>query len=129
MTICGMRCIDLCNKAIKILGTYFSYNSRIKEECDFHKIVANVQSALNLWRYRKLSLEKLIVVFKSLRISKMVFQALIAPVSTHVIKVLEKIQISFLWNNSNPKIKHKTLSKRYENGGLKNVDIRNKVGW
>ena len=129
VAVCGMRCTDLCNEAIKILGTYFSYNSRIKEECDFHKIVANVQSALNLWRYRKLSLEKLIVVFKSLRISKMVFQALIAPVSTHVIKVLEKIQISFLWNNSNPKIKHKTLSKRYENGGLKNVDIRNKVGW
>ena len=42
-------------------------------------------------------------------------------------KALETIQTSFLWNNSNPKIKHKTLCKRYENGGLKNVDIRNKV--
>ena len=110
---------------MKILSTYFSYNSRIKEECDFHKIVANVQSVLNLWRYRKLTLEKLIVVFKSLRISKIVFQALIAPVPTHLIKALEAIQISFLWNNSNPKIKHKTLCKRHENGGLKNVDIRN----
>ena len=24
VAICGMRCIDLCNEAIKILGTYFS---------------------------------------------------------------------------------------------------------
>ena len=127
MTICGMRCIDLCNKAIKILGTYFSYKCRIKEGCNFLKIVSNVQCVLNLWRYRNLTLEGRIVVFKSLAISKIVFQALIAPVPTHVIKALETIQTSFLWNNSNPKIKHKTLCKRYENGGLKNVDIRNKV--
>ena len=122
-----MRCIDLCNEAIKILGTYFSYNRRIKEECNFLKTVSNVQSVLNLWQYRNLTLEGQIVVFKSLAISKIVFQALIAPVPTHVIKALETIQTSFLWNNSNPKIKHKTLCKRYENGGLKNVDIRNKV--
>ena len=25
--VCGMRCIDLSNEAIKILGTYFSYNT------------------------------------------------------------------------------------------------------
>ena len=42
MAVCGMRCIDLCNEAIKILGTYFSYNSRTKEECNFLKIVSNV---------------------------------------------------------------------------------------
>ena len=82
---------------------------------------------LNFWRYWNLTLEGGIVVFKSLAISKIVFQDLIAPVPTHVIKALETIQTSFLWNNSNPKIKHKTLCKRYENGGLKNVDIRNKV--
>ena len=106
-----MRCIDLCNEAIKILGTYFSYNRRIKEECNFLKTVSNVQSVLNLWQYRNLTLEGQIVVFKSLAISKIVFQALIAPVPTYVIKTLETIQ-TFLWNNSNPKIKHKTLCKR-----------------
>ena len=127
MAVCGMRCIDLFNEAIKILGTYFSYNSRIKEECNFLKIVSNVQIVLNLWRYRNLTLEGQIVIFKSLAISKIIFQALIAPVPTQVIKALETIQTSFLWNNSNPKIKHKTLCKRYENGGLKNVEIWNKV--
>ena len=122
-----MRCIDLCIEAIKILGNYFSYNSIIKEVYNFLKIVSNVQSVLNLWRYRNLSLEGRMVVFKNLAISKIVFQALIAPVPIHVIKVLEIIQTSFFWNNSNPRIKQKTLCQRYENGGLKNVDIRNKV--
>ena len=67
------------------------------------------------------------MVFKSLEISKIVFQALIAPLPIHVIKALGTIQTSFLWNNSNPQIKHKTLCKRYENGFLKNVDIWSKV--
>ena len=114
-----MRCIDLCNEAIKILGTYFFYNSRIKEEWNFLKIVSNVQSLLNLWRYRNLTLEGRRVVFKSLAISKIVFQALIATVPNHVIKALETIQTFFLWNNSNPKKKHNFIGKRYENGGVK----------
>ena len=109
VAVFGMRCIDLCNEAIKILGTYFSYNSRIKEECNFLKIISNAQSVLNLWRYQNLTLEERIVVFKSLAISKIIFQALIAPVPTHIIKALEICQTSFLWNNSNSKIKHKTL--------------------
>ena len=49
--VCGMRCIDLCNKAIKILGSYLSCNSRIIEECNFLKTVSNVKSVLNIWQY------------------------------------------------------------------------------
>ena len=81
-----MKCIDLCNEVIKILGTFLSYNSRIKEECNFFKIVSNVQGVLNLWRYQNITLEGRIAVFKSLAISKIIFQGLIAPVAIHVIK-------------------------------------------
>ena len=92
-----MRYIGLCNEAIKILGTYLSYNSRIKEECNFLKIISNVQGVLKL---RNLTLEGQVVSFKSLAISKLIFKALIAPVPTHVIKTFETIQTSFLCGNS-----------------------------
>ena len=88
MAVCGMRYIDLCNTAIKILGNYFSYNSRIKEVYDFLKIVPNEKSVLKPWRFRNLTLKGRIVVFKSLAISKIIFQALIAPVPTQVRKAL-----------------------------------------
>ena len=108
VAVCGMRCIDLCNEAIKILGTYFSCNSKIKEECNFlnplsaivpkwsNKLPTNCLSVLdhfgglalqglrsfprvlNLWQYGNLTLEGRIVVFKSLTVSKIVFEALIA---------------------------------------------------
>ena len=96
VAVCGMKCIDLCIEAIKIIGTFFSYNSRIKEEHNFLKIVSNVQSVLNLWRYRNITLEGRIVVFKSLALSKIIFQALIVPVPIHVLKVLETIQIKVM---------------------------------
>ena len=127
VAVCDMKCIDLCNEAIKVLDTFFSYNNRIKEEYNVLKIISNVQSVLNFWQYRNITLEGQIVLFKSLAISKIIFQALTAPTPINVIKALETIQTSFLWSNSNTKIKHKTFCIGYENGGLKNVDIWNKV--
>ena len=32
VTVCGLRCIDLNNDTLKILGTHFSYNEKLKEE-------------------------------------------------------------------------------------------------
>ena len=109
-----MKCTDISNEAIKILGTYFSHNNTIKEQSNILKVVSNVQTVLKLWRFRNFTLERRIVVFsngKSLAIAKIVFQALIATVPSHIIKALETMQTSFLRNNSNPKIKQNYLQK------------------
>ena len=37
------------------------------------------------------------------------------------------IQKSFIWQGEKAKIKHSTLCNGYEKGGLKNVDLRNKI--
>ena len=89
----------------------------MKEESNFFKVVSKMQTVLRLWRF----------VFKSLAILKTVFQVLIAIVPSHIIKALERIQTSFLWNNSNPKIKHKTICKKIREGCLKNADMQNKL--
>ena len=51
LAVCGMKCTDLGNEAIKILGTYFSYNNTIKEESNFLKVVSHVQTVVKLWRF------------------------------------------------------------------------------
>ena len=43
VTDCGMRCIDLNNDTLKILGTHFSYNQKLKEERNFYISVTNIQ--------------------------------------------------------------------------------------
>ena len=76
---------------------------------------------------RKFTLEGKIVVFKTIVISKIVFQAFITTVPKHIVNELKKIQKTFFLNNSSPKIKHETLCNDYKAGGLKNVDITNKI--
>ena len=67
------------------------------------------------------------MIFKTLAISKIVYLVLIANVPRVLVKELQKIQKKNLWQNSRPKIKHKTLSNTFETGDLKNVDINLKV--
>ena len=73
--------------------------------------IYNIQGLLNLCRMRNLTLEERIVVFKTLAVSKIVFLAILTKIPYQVVKELEKIQKTFLWKNSTPKIKHETTCK------------------
>ena len=68
-----MRCIDLNVDTLKILGTHFSYNEKLKEEKNFYKIVTDMQRVLKIWKIRKLTLEGKIIIFKTIAISKINF--------------------------------------------------------
>ena len=109
-----MRCVDTKNDTLKILGTHFSYNEKLKEEKNFYTTATNIQRARKTWKLRSLALEGKIVIFKTLAISKIVFQSLTTPVPRHIVNELEKIQKAFLWKNFSPEIKHETLCKEVE---------------
>ena len=127
MAVCGTRCVDLKIDTLKILGTHFSYNKKLEDEKNFYTAVTNIQRILKIWKMRNLTLGGKIVIFKTLVISKIVFQSLVTPVPRHIVNGLEKIQKAFLWKNSSTKIKHETLSNDCNGRGLENIDILNKV--
>ena len=127
MVVCGMRCIDLNIDTLKILGTHFSYNKKLKEKKNFCKIVTDMQQVLKIWKMRRLTLEGKIVIFKTIAISKIVFQAFITTAPKHIVNELKKLQKAFFVNNSSPQVKHETLCNDYKAGGLKNVDIPSKI--
>ena len=60
--VCGLRCVDLNNDTLKILGTHFSYNEKLKEEKNFYKTVTDIQRVLNIWKMRNLALEGKIAI-------------------------------------------------------------------
>ena len=90
-----MRCIDLNIDTLKIIGTHFSYNEKLKEEKNFYKIVTDMQRVLKIWKMRRLTLEGKIVIFKTIAISKIVFQAFITTVPKHIVNELKKNTKSF----------------------------------
>ena len=57
VAVCVIQCVDLVLDTIKILGTHFSYNEKLKEERNFCLIIANTQRVLKLWKLRNLTLE------------------------------------------------------------------------
>ena len=80
-----MRCVDLNNDTLKILGTQFSYNEKLKEEKNFYTAVTNIQRVLKIWKMRNLTLKGKIVIFKTLAIAKIFFQSLITPIPRHIV--------------------------------------------
>ena len=127
VAVCGMRCVDLKNDTLKILGTHFSYNEKLNKGINFYATVTNIQRVLKIWKMRNFALEGKIVIFKTLAISKIVFQSMITPIPSHIVNELERTQKAFLSKNSSPKIKYESLCNDYKGGGLKNIDILNGI--
>ena len=73
VAVCGLRCIDLNNDTLKILGTHFSNNDKLKEEKIFYKTVIDIQRVLKIWKMKNLTLEGKTAIFKTIVISKIVF--------------------------------------------------------
>ena len=127
VALCGVECVNLLTKAIKILAIYFSYNKELENENNFLDHITKLQKVINIWKMRNLSLLWKITIFKTLALSKIIHLALVTNVPTATIKLLSSIQKEFSWGKNKSKIKHETLCHDYENGGLKGVDILSKI--
>ena len=127
MALCGIKCVNLNNETVQILGLHFSYNKNIEQDKNFSEHILNIESILKLWRMRRLTLEGRNAVFKSSAISTVIHLLLITKLRNNTIDLTYKIQKNFLWQGKKAKIKPSTLCNVYKNGGLKNVDFRNKI--
>ena len=129
VALCGMKCVDLVSNFVILclLGIYYSYYEKLEIQENFKRHIIKFNIFLRIWRMRDLSIASKITVFKTLAISKIVHLSLVKTISNLIKQELNKIQKEFIWKTHNPKIKHNTLCKNYENGGLKNVDIMYKV--
>ena len=127
MELCGMECIDLTKNSKKILVIHFSYNKKIENEENFIKLIKKIENVLKIWRTRSLTVQGKIAILKTLAISKDIHPAVVTNVPHAIIDQLNKIQKDFIWNRKHPKIRHSTFCNTFENGGLKSVDIPNKL--
>ena len=127
VALCGMRCVNLYEDTIKILGIHYSYNKQLENDENFKKYIAKIENLLKLWRARNLSLNGKITVFKSLALSRITHLALVKTIPPSIIDQLNNTQKNFSWNQLNPKIKKSTINNDYQNGGLKNVNIAAKI--
>ena len=70
VALSGMKCVNLINETVKILGVHFSYNKNLEQDENFREHIVKIENILKLWCMRQLTLEGRITVFKSLTVSK-----------------------------------------------------------
>ena len=86
-----------------------------------------MQTVLGLWSSKGLTVGGKILVFKTLCFSKVQYIAQMSLVPKQIIEQLKVMHKKFLWKNDIPRIKHSTLIADYSDGGLKDVDIEDKL--
>ena len=61
----------------------------------FFSYFSGLKPNLKIWKMTRLALEGKIIIFKTIGISKIVFQALITTVPKHIVNERKKIQKAF----------------------------------
>ena len=80
-----------------------------------------------MWWMRNLTIQVTISIFKTLALSNVAHMALFTEIPKVAILELNKVQKRLIQSGGNPKIRHRTWTKNFENGGLENVDILSKI--
>ena len=81
-----------------------------------------MQTNLDIWRTRNLTLFGKVMIIKSLGLSQLVYSASTLNVPKDITSILKAKLFSFLWNNKKDKIKREGLYQDIHKGGLRMVD-------
>ena len=109
-----------CN-TIKILGVYFGYGAKQRDELNFRNILKSLKT-INLWKQRGLSLLGRIQIIKTFAIPKLTYRASVLPISIDLIKEADSLFYYFIWNGKD-KVKRNVMISEVEKGGLNMLDI------
>ena len=110
----------------KILGIYFGYNERQRNDLNFSQTLKSIKKSINVWKWRGLSLLGRIQIVKTFAIPKFMFRASVIPISKELIKEANSIFYNFIWNGKD-KVKRLALISDIEKGGLKMLDIQSMI--
>ena len=114
--------IEKVNEPIKILGTYFTYNWRLKQELNFNNILDSLKKSLNSWQWRNLT----IMVVKAFALPKFMYRASLICLDKSIIKIANSIMFNFIWKGKD-KIKRLALISDYKEGGLRMPHIESAI--
>ena len=112
---------------VKYLGIYVGKDKRKQEQLNWENKFIKIQSILNMWKSRNLTLYGKIVVIKSLLISQIVYPASVIHVPESLVRKLEKMIYTFLWGSKREKIKRTVCINSPEEGGLGMIDLKSKI--
>ncbi|MCG7875526.1 MAG: reverse transcriptase domain-containing protein [Candidatus Thiodiazotropha endolucinida] len=117
------------------LGMTFTANSENIFKLNLDKKINDFDNCLKQWQHRKLTLMGKITVVKNFALPKLIYVLSSTPnPSKESINRIDKIMYNFIWDGKPEKIKRDILTKDFEKGGLKMIDLQTfikslKISW
>lgn len=108
---------------VKILGIYFSYNIKENNELTFYKKIEKLQTKLDMWSSRDLTIFGRAMLIKTLGISQLIYSASNLDAPEGIVEVVRTKSFKFLWKNKKDKIKRSGLYQDSDNGGIRMTDF------
>ena len=103
---------------IRFLGTYLSHDAVGNDKNNFYIKLRKMETKLNIWLSRDLTLFGRTLLAKSLGLSQLIYTASMLSVPEAVIQQTQKKLFAFLWKNKTDKIKRQVLFRPLSKGGL-----------
>ena len=106
-----------------------------KISLNFDDKIRKMETLINIWSQRKLSLKGKVTILKSFIISQVSYLLSVLFVPYSILQKIDKLIFNFLWNGKTPKVRRDTIIGNInEEGGMKMPDIfsihkTSKISW
>ena len=107
---------------VKILGIHFSYDEKRNNELNFTQKVQRLQTKLDMWSARDLTIFGRAMILKTLGLSQLVHSASNLVVPQGIADIVRTKSFKFLWRNKKDKIKRSGLYQEPDSGGIRVTD-------
>ena len=108
---------------VKILGVHFSYDEKGNNELNFNQKLKVLQTKLDMWSARDLTLFGKVMTIKTLGLSQLIYSASNLVVPAGIEDTVKTKCFKCLWKNTKDKIKRSGLYQDTSKGGLRMTDI------
>ena len=103
---------------VKILGIYVSYDENGNKQRNFNLKLQKLQTNLDMWRARDLTLFGRVLIINSLGLSQLVYSASNLTVPQETTPIIKTKLFNFLWKSKRDKIKRAGLYQDRGKGGI-----------
>ena len=108
---------------VRVLGTYISYDEKQNEKYNFQAKLQKLQTVLDIWNCRNLTILGRCLIAKSLGISQLVHMISNLNTSNDYIHAVNSAIFKFIWRKKKGKIKRKVMISDYVKGGIRAPSI------
>ena len=126
--------IHIVNGPFKALGIWYSYNKNEMLNLNLENRLKNMNTIINIWKSRSLSLKGKITIIKTLILPQINFLFSMIYIPDKILQRIDNLLLDYLWNSKPAKIKRSTIIAPIDEGGMGMIDVYNihhasKISW